>query len=78
MTFVNSSEDTNVHPILVDLDLFVETVKYIRKLMMTGPLAEFHQEFCQPGPEVESDDQIKEWVSKYSEPKTYLALTLRR
>lgn len=46
--------------------------------MMTGPLAEFHQEFCQPGPEVKSDDQIKEWVSKYSELKTYLVLTLRR
>lgn len=51
---------------LVDIDFFVESVKFIQKLMMTGPLAEYHKEFCQPPPNVKTDEQIKEWVTKYS------------
>lgn len=70
-SFVLSNEGT-YYSVIVDLDLLVESVKFIKKLMTSGPLAEYHQEFCQPGPDVKTDEQIKEWVTKYSESQGLL------
>lgn len=52
----------NVGVHLDDADMLVEAVKFIRKLTLTLPLEQFHQEFVEPGPKIQTDKEIKEWV----------------
>lgn len=50
----------------------VEGVKFARKAMTTGPLAECHKELSQPGPDLDNDEKLGEFVRKYSERWQYL------
>ncbi|KAF8876240.1 GMC oxidoreductase-domain-containing protein [Infundibulicybe gibba] len=49
----------------VDLEMMVHAVKFSQKVMMTGSLKKCHVEFAQPGPDVTSSEDLKEWVTKY-------------
>ena len=57
----------------VDADLLVESIKFMKKLMTTGPLAQYHQKFSQPPEEIQTDEQIKEWLLKYGKANNILA-----
>ncbi|KAJ3487692.1 hypothetical protein NLI96_g3357 [Meripilus lineatus] len=47
----------NVGVHLDDADMLVEAVKFIRKLTLTLPLEQFHQEFVEPGPKIQTDKE---------------------
>lgn len=46
----------------VDLNMMAEAVKFMRKVAATGELAAVGQGELLPGTEVQSDEQLKEWV----------------
>ncbi|KAF5345932.1 hypothetical protein D9758_011426 [Tetrapyrgos nigripes] len=48
----------------IDLKVYIEIVKYIRKVARTEPLADSLSEELNPGALVQTDEQIAEWIMK--------------
>jgi len=46
----------------LDLEMMVQAVKFARKVAATGPLANLVKEEIIPGPEAQSDADIKEFI----------------
>lgn len=46
----------------IDLEIMVETVKMMRRFQTSEPLQQYEPEEFLPGPEVETDEQILDWV----------------
>ncbi|KAH9934323.1 GMC oxidoreductase [Fomitopsis serialis] len=49
-----------------DLELFKENVKYVRRMAQTEPLKSLLVREVDPGPENQTDEQIKEYIKNYS------------
>jgi choline dehydrogenase-like flavoprotein len=48
----------------VDLNIMAEAVRFMRKVAATGELAAVGQGELLPGTDVQSDEQLKEWIRK--------------
>ncbi|KAJ3556843.1 hypothetical protein NM688_g1798 [Phlebia brevispora] len=46
----------------IDLEIALEIIKYVRKLANTAPLKDMLEKELNPGPECQTDDQIREWI----------------
>lgn len=51
--------------LLVDLELLLEGVKFVRKVQVSGKLGEHHVEHVHPPPDAD-DDKIRQWIKTYS------------
>ncbi|THH20334.1 hypothetical protein EW146_g1022 [Bondarzewia mesenterica] len=49
----------------LDLETFVETVKFVRKLRTFPPFKDLIVDEVNPGPTVKTDDDIRAWLKKY-------------
>ncbi|GJE88963.1 GMC oxidoreductase [Phanerochaete sordida] len=69
-----TSADPKVEPAIdpryfseqIDLDIMVDSVKFIRKVAQTEPFGSIIEREELPGPDVQTDEQIYEYVKKYS------------
>ncbi|KAH8101777.1 alcohol oxidase [Cristinia sonorae] len=65
----NPSQDPDFDPhyfeMEADLQILVEQLHFARKLAETSPLKDIIARELNPGPNVQSDEQIKEWISNY-------------
>ncbi|THH05342.1 hypothetical protein EW146_g9930 [Bondarzewia mesenterica] len=67
-----ASTDPNAQPTIdphlfeedIDLQTFVEQVKFIRKVAGSAPMADLVGQEVGPGPDVQTDDQIATWLKK--------------
>ncbi|KAL6309726.1 alcohol oxidase [Sparassis latifolia] len=49
-----------------DLEIWLEAVKYTRSLAQVAPLKDMISARVKPGPEVQTDEQLLDWIKKYS------------
>ena len=49
----------------IDLDIMVESFKFIRKVAQTAPFSEIVQEELLPGPTVQTDEEVYGTLFKY-------------
>jgi choline dehydrogenase-like flavoprotein len=64
------SSDASASPIIdqraldneVDIKMMIDAVKFVRKVGETGPLGAIGRSEVLPGSEVQSDEQIREWI----------------
>ncbi|ETW75271.1 GMC oxidoreductase 12 [Heterobasidion irregulare TC 32-1] len=67
-----SSTDANQQPTIdphyfeedIDLQTFLEHVKFVRRLVKTDPLAPIVGKEINPGPEVQTDEQLATWLKQ--------------
>lgn len=55
----------------LDLRVMVEIVKFMRRFMTTGELAQYEAVESSPGPEVETDEQLLAWVKDNVIPSVF-------
>jgi choline dehydrogenase-like flavoprotein len=55
----------------VDIDIAVEGIKFLRKIMTTGELAKYNATESRPGRRWESDEMLGEWLRQQSIPSVY-------
>ena len=52
----------------VDIQVMVEIIKFMRRYMTTGDLAQYNAVESSPGPSVTSDDQLAAWAAGQVRP----------
>ncbi|PKS10689.1 hypothetical protein jhhlp_002445 [Lomentospora prolificans] len=55
----------------LDLEIMVEIVKFMRRFMTTGDLEQYQAIESAPGPDVETDEQLLEWVKNNIIPSVF-------
>ncbi|KAK5653302.1 hypothetical protein OQA88_8993 [Cercophora sp. LCS_1] len=55
----------------IDVDLAVESIKFLRRIMNSGELAKHNATELSPGRRWDSDEKLREWVRRESVPSVY-------
>ncbi|KAF2457058.1 GMC oxidoreductase-like protein [Lineolata rhizophorae] len=55
----------------VDIDVMVELVKFMRRFMTTGELAQYNAQELMPGSQAQSDSQLADWVRGQINPSVF-------
>jgi choline dehydrogenase len=55
----------------IDLDVLVEIIKFLRRYMTIGELAQYNATEIAPGPRYQTDEQVREWIRGQLIPSVY-------